>query len=492
MSTAASSRRRRWPLLALLAAFALFGVGMVELFQLRFETGDVYPPYSTLRSDPLGAAAFYEALETQPGLRVERNLRSLTKLGKGPVAILGHKTAVTANADGPPPTCFYLGADPYAWPRAMDKPGTTRLEEILRTGGRVVLTFQPGTIPLTVERPERNREDQTPPVTPAPASPPSPGASPSKKQDKERAERARRMMEELLPPDLITRWGLDFRRLEKKPDAKAAASPSPAKKGGFFSVPTPTPGETPTPSVAIARGAPAVPVPGGALADAGAAAWHTALDFDLDTPAAKAAGWHALYTREGKPVLVARPYGMRGGELVLASDSYFLSNEALRAEPNTGLLAGLVGNGRRIIFDESHHGVQEDPGLMTLARRYGLQGALAAVGLLVGLFIWRNVVSLVPPAPVAVAEEGSSTGETVTGRDSAAGFLNLVRRGVPPRELVGVCLAQWQSGAGGRAPDQAAVGRLRAVVDEEAARPAGQRSPATAYRAMCAAVKGRR
>ena len=187
--------------------------------------------------------------------------------------------------------------------------------------------------------------------------------------------------------------------------------------------------------------------------------WHSRADFDLTLPGARSAGWRAWYLRDGKPVVVARPFGTKGGELVLASDSYFLSNEGLRAEPHAALLAGLVGDEGRVVFDESHHGLEENPGLMTLARRYGLQGALAATALLAGLFIWRNAASLVPP-PAPSAEALRAAG-TMTGRDSAAGFLNLLRRGVPTRELVGTCVAQWQSGAGRRAPDPAAVERVR-------------------------------
>ena len=41
-----------------------------HLFQLRFEQGDIYPAYSSLRADPLGTKVFYESLETLPGLSV--------------------------------------------------------------------------------------------------------------------------------------------------------------------------------------------------------------------------------------------------------------------------------------------------------------------------------------------------------------------------------------------------------------------------------------
>jgi hypothetical protein len=42
------------------------------LFTLRFSTGDFYPEFSSLRGDPSGAKALYEALERLPGLTVER------------------------------------------------------------------------------------------------------------------------------------------------------------------------------------------------------------------------------------------------------------------------------------------------------------------------------------------------------------------------------------------------------------------------------------
>ena len=486
LAQASASPRRRfpWVFIGLAAAFALFVAGVVELFQLRFESGDVYPVYSTLRADPLGAAAFYEALADQPGLRVERNLRPLDRLGLGPATLFSRASPAPA-ADLPatgntPLTFFYLGADPSEWPFLMDQGAVDRLEEILRGGGRLVFTFRPGKTPLTADGLENKRDAA------ADLPSPSPGASPKRKP----SARELRQREEMRRSDLIERWGVDFHRTASK-KAVATPSPGPTPRRSVFAVPLPSPTPTPEPTpkpelIGVARSA--RPVPGAAFADAGEAPWHTALDFQLDTAAARAAGWHSLYERDGQPVVVSRPFGPHGGEIVLASDSYFLSNEALRAEPHPALLAGLVGGGRHLIFDESHQGVEEQPGLMTLARRYGLQGGLAALGLLVALFIWRNVLSLVPPPPVPA--DARLAASTITGRESAAGFLNLVKRGVPPRELLAACLARWQ-GASRRAPEAAAA-RLQALADQEAARPARDRSPAAAYRAMCATARLRR
>ncbi len=471
MAATRPPRRRRLPLaaLGLVAVLAVFGWGIVHLFELRFAGGDVYPAYSTLRKDPLGTAAFYDALAALPGLSVERNLRPLVSLGQPSKLLLGQLAtpdpAHLENRSGPP-VCFYLGADAYEWPKLVHHGEFERLDAILRQGGRVVLTFLPGQTPLAEKRLERFRHEQAgddEKSSPSAATPaakdhaksttPSPSPTPSAKNPA-KGQRLTGLRWE----DLVERWGIDFRRGEKAPVSAAGHD-----------------GRT------LAQ-----PVAGGLLDGAGEVSWHSVLDFDLDTPEAHAAGWHALYQREKRPVIVACPVGDKGGELILASDSYFLSNEALRAEPRPALLAALVGPARRVIFDETHLGIAEQPGMMTLARRYHLQGALAALGLLAVLFIWRNVVSLVPP-PVP-SNDPAAPAATVTGRDAAAGFLNLLRRGVSPRDLTAVCLAQWQHTPGPRPPDAATIERLRVLAETEAARPASRRSPATAYRAMCAAL----
>ncbi|MGD2272538.1 MAG: hypothetical protein PVI06_19215, partial [Desulfobacterales bacterium] len=65
-------------LLATLAVLSLiFCYGVVHLFLLRFETGDIYTPYSSLRSDPLGTRALFESLAQLAALSVRRNFRPL-------------------------------------------------------------------------------------------------------------------------------------------------------------------------------------------------------------------------------------------------------------------------------------------------------------------------------------------------------------------------------------------------------------------------------
>ena len=70
----------RKPLLTLFCALALaaaFFYGVTRLFVLRYEKGDVYPPYSSLRADPLGVKGIYEALDGLSGVEASRNFRAL-------------------------------------------------------------------------------------------------------------------------------------------------------------------------------------------------------------------------------------------------------------------------------------------------------------------------------------------------------------------------------------------------------------------------------
>ena len=117
--------RKVLPVLLLLAVSAAFAAGLVELLLLRFESGDVYPPYSSLRSDALGTKAFFEALRLVDGLRVERSHRieGGTPLGQGT-------------------TLFYLGvnADSIG---SIDESDLLEIEARAREGGRFVVSFLP-------------------------------------------------------------------------------------------------------------------------------------------------------------------------------------------------------------------------------------------------------------------------------------------------------------------------------------------------------------
>ena len=102
-----------------------------------------------------------------------------------------------------------------------------------------------------------------------------------------------------------------------------------------------------------------------------------------------------IFAVENHPVIIERKWGK--GTLVLSSDSYFISNEALQNERQTELLVWLIGSSREVIFDEAHFGIYENPGIASLIRKYRLHGLVLGVIVLAILFVWRRAVSFVPP-----------------------------------------------------------------------------------------------
>jgi hypothetical protein len=178
--------------------------------------------------------------------------------------------------------------------------------------------------------------------------------------------------------------------------------------------------------------------------------------------------------------VVEREFGE--GTLVFAADSYWFSNEAMRADRHPELLAWFIGPHREIVFDETLLGNQEQPGIMGLVRKYNLEGVVAAVFLIGLLYVWRQSASLVPPLPA----DPSLPAEVTEGRDAAAGFANLLRRSISHRQLLDICLEEWKRAFAHRLDNSPyVVGQLDAIVSTEKLKRRAEWNPATAYRAMC-------
>lgn len=120
----------------------IFVVGVARLFILRFESGDVYPAYSSLRSDPLGTRALYESLENIDSVMVGRNYRPLESLEFEPDT-----------------TFFYFGSSASGndWvPEKLVKV----FDRLTQSGGRLVLTFLPVTKSNSAAPPRENSDSQ--------------------------------------------------------------------------------------------------------------------------------------------------------------------------------------------------------------------------------------------------------------------------------------------------------------------------------------------
>jgi hypothetical protein len=464
------------PLLALLLAFV---VGMVVLFQLRLGAGDLFPRYSSHRADPLGTRLLHDSLAQQPGLRVERNLERIEKLGTRP-----GRTLVMA------------GMTPQRW-AAQGADSVNALDAAVRSGARLVVLFEASMVYEKARRlPDMKRREGhsgSAPTDTKPAARPGeerrgrneigvrkpeagPEASPQAGEPADAATEGKtgpaaekgggkpgRKPGKARPPhegseddDDEGEPGVDGKPAEFSPEAFARRVNTLDLIERLWGVQLYGRWIMQSEEGAVREG--------GAPADfPGRLPWKSCSYFELS----KGSPWNVLYTRGTLPVLVEMRHG--AGSIVLASDAHVVSNEALQEKPALGLLSWLVGSSDTVVFDEVHLGLSKDKGLASLARRYGLVPAMLLLVLAGLLYVWRQTVRFIPPP-----EERE---ELVLEFHPTAGLEALLRRAVPSSRLYETCLAEWRRHA--RPTDQARLSSL----------PVGR--GAQAYNAALAALRRR-
>jgi Domain of unknown function (DUF4350) len=402
--------KKHLPILILLGCAMIFAFGIVQLVQLRFARGDVYPAYSSLRADPLGAMAFYESLEKIPGLSVRRDFSESNVLPEKPRTVYLH-----------------LAGSPDEWDW-VPKDLFREIQDFLARGDRLVITFFPQTSAFDFGE---NSEDKTNSVESSDQKLKTKKAFPKKDKDKSMRD------EDKWGVDLGERWGVhtDFQELAQNGDSYA-----PARVVNKTDLPLPK-----------------------------SLDWHSGLVFtNLDD------AWKVVYARGTNAVVIERRFDR--GSVVMATDSYFASNEAMARNRHADLLAWLIGANTNIVFDEAHFGIVKTSGVAMLMRKYRLGGLVFGLMLLAGLFIWKNSASLVPP------QVDKEKDQFVAGKDSAGGFVNLLRRSIAPRDLLTTCFAEWKKSiAPSGKCSTARLQQAEAVFTAENSLPNKDRNPIAAY-----------
>ncbi|MBI5802200.1 MAG: DUF4350 domain-containing protein [Verrucomicrobia bacterium] len=442
------------PLLALLIG------GVFHLFSLRFTTGDIYPPYSSLRADPLGTKALLDSLASLPGVTAQGLLDPLPRLPGG-----GRDT-----------TLLVLGTQPRAL-ELMPAHDFKEVEDFMRAGGRVLIACPP----MTKEPRLSDDEERDTPGEVKPKSQPKKDAkkSDAKKSDAQKAKDKKKEAEERLPEEmrrvkLSTKWAVSLAYRELPHDETGATRGIEAERVGSDA---------------------AMPA---------TLQFHTALHFrdlgpqwrtnyqrveQLAIPSREVGGpWRTNTVRTGLPVVIERSFGL--GTLILCADSYPFSNEALRRNRQLDLITWAIGANHRVVFDETHLGVNNDPGVAALARRYRLHGFFGALLVLALLFVWKSTSPFIPPHSDADLD---GRADLVEGKDSASGFVNLLRRGIPASEVLAVCFAEWKkSFSHAQSHLRPRRERMEQVLQSETARPARERQPVVAYQQISRIYKERK
>lgn len=371
---------------------------VAALLDLRLSSGDIYPPYSSLRSDPLGTKGLLDSLNELPGLTVDRQFRHPRHLPEGRRQGLWVIGLPDSELNGPPDE-------------------VNALERFVKSGGRLVLALSASHFDRGGSKANGVRTNET-------ARPPQ--GRPSEKE-----------ASDLI--DLRARWSFGTDRL---------------KEGA---------------AAVMAEGRPAVCDPDRLRSPP--LMWHSAGFFVVGSNE-----WHSVARVGTNAVIIERSMG--AGTIVMASDSYVLSNEALRRNRSTELLSWLVSDSRLVHFNETHLGIHENPGVMTLVRRFRLEPFLWAVLGLVGLFVWQGAASFVAPLP-----SQDSGRLRVQGRDSLAGLVCLLRRNVAQENLLTHCIREWtRSGCGDRVVSKERLHAIEQIVARQSAADSKGVHVASAYR----------
>jgi hypothetical protein len=430
-----NSFRRTLTLILLLTCLL---AGVVHLFILCFQKGDIYPAYSSLRSDPLGTRAFYESLENLNEIAVRRNYHLPSSLKFEPQT-----------------TFLYLGAN-AADNELMPKNLSNVFQRLTQSGGRLVLTFLPiikenGEKPCVSEK--DNNEGKIHPKTEHGDSTQKPTGEKktvtSGEPDCAEADNPALEKDASENPFVSIKetWGIGFNYNENLPVKEKKYSALDA--------------------VSLRPDLPA------------AVSWHTNLYFDLLD-----ATWQTIYVVQGNPVIVERPMGE--GTLVLCADSFFISNEALRSERHPQLLIWLLGRPRNIIFDETHFGIFKNPGVAGLLRHYRFQWFFVSLFLLALLFVWKNAVYFIPPRQ----DDIPGGADIVSEKDYTSGLIALLRRNIADSNILQVCGQQWKQTfkKDQRIPTDA-VAHIEHILKSDSPSSKKKSDPVAGYRKISSALK---
>ena len=418
--------KKNLPIFILLGCAAVFTFGLVELFQLRFDSGDVYPPYSSLRADPLGTMALYESLEKIPGVIARRDFTATDRLPETPGTVYLHLASQRYELEWLSPELF------------------REVKNFLARGGRLVIAYFPQTENFNASYLEDEEKTNSVKSVSAkaknkkkPADEKMPSPKPLKKKKKIRDGESY--------VSLADEWNFHagFQELFPQRD-----SYEPVRVVNQTELPLPEKLD-----------------------------WHSGMIFTNSDPA-----WKTIYARGTNAVVLERKFGP--GSVVLATDSYLFSNESLAKDRHADLLAWLIGANKIAVFDEAHLGITESSGVTMLMWKYRLHALVAGLLLLAGLFIWKNSTSLVPPLAAERKEN------FIAGKDAASGFTNLLRRSLAPRDLLATCFAEWKkSGAAGGTFSAARRQAAENILAAENALPEKSRNALAAYQKISEALK---
>jgi len=453
-----NGKKQVLPGLIAAAVLAAAAWALVHLFLVRFSAGTPYPPYSSLRTDPLGTRALYEALRMIPGLRVDRRFSveavgENSRSGRDATLVLG---LMGGASRGGPLGGMSVSVDPLLCDFLLFA-RESRLLETAVSGGRIYAAFR-ADAPFDFRAgPGTHVEDSDDEKDDAPEEAGAEGDDEAGLRDERDA------------PCRTCRGNNDGEKSgeDEHEDSGCGVRCGVRKNAEFWRL---------FAGVSMTTRRPPGVLPIGERRYAVRLAsepglperlpWYSRAYFTLTEDAREA--WSPLYGWDAaRPVMIQRRVG--NGVLILATDSYLLSNEALARNRQTDFILWLVDGCRRVTFDEMHFGMVEQPTMMQFFRRYRLESLLAVLAVAALLYVWQSLARMIP-LPAETPEE--EWGAEASGRAAATALTDLVRRHVPPFEALELCVQEYMaaSARGRQVPPRKADAVFARLAREKAAR----------------------
>lgn len=350
----------------------LFCFSMANLFLLRFKTGDIYPPYSSFKTGPMGTKALFDSLALLDGINVTRSFVPAEQI-KNPqntsIIIAGLKS-------GPR---LFVSQKEYE-----------DIERLTNSGCRLIIALTP-VLSSCFENPS-SKTDMKPPEN----------------QEEKTQKKKTNDSQDPKPIDLFEKLGITIHRTHFTEKGQYA-SPSTAATVPDSLTPTP---------------------------------WQQAFWFKPNSPY-----WETIYSIQSEePVIIEKKKILGNGSIVLLADAYIFSNESLKSDNNSELLSWLLGNKKRILFDEYHLGVQKNPGISSLFKKYGLYGPAALFSIFIILVVWKQSAVLVPPDEREELDSLNNSGnQNMQTKDHMSGLTSLLKQHIPKKQLIPQCIEAWKN-----------------------------------------------
>jgi hypothetical protein len=435
-------------ILALVVIFAfIFFWATAEIFTLRFSGKGFYEDYSTLRTDPFGCKALYDAFSEVPGMSVSRNMRPFKEVHDSENTVI----FITGMKGINPDDCrelyrFVMDAGRLVVFYDSKAENPTFLSELLKER-EVEGEAEEGDEDRDGSGKERQGDIE-------------------KGDDESPSREAERKDKKYLR---IRRDILDEEEEEYPISNKEYPTEEGSEEGdGETEVVDSEETEIKVVSIYERWG---FDVEGGGKTVSGVKAVpsekYNLMGFRVyplccsDYFVIKDDAWECVYTAgKDKPVVISRPMGK--GSVVASTETYSISNEALRSCRNPEFYSWLVQDRKRLVFDEYLKGIVEERNIMWLAKKYSLLFLGMNIAVLLAFFIWKSLVSFVP----GYKETGSFI-HVYSEHDSLSGLVKLLKRAIKKEDLLHTCFAEYIKTVQYRKVDVKKIEAAKDILDEK-------------------------